>query len=120
MTTESFDPTQLSITKSARAHVRQQLETEQAFGLVLGVSETGCNGYMYQLDFVQDLNDVSDARVFDFGDDISIFVDNKNWNLLRGTQIDYVTEGLNSSLQFNNPNADTLCGCGESFSIRGT
>lgn len=120
MRTESFDPTQLSLTDRARVHVLQQLKSEQARGLVLGVSETGCNGYMYELDFLKDLNNISDARVFDFGDDISIFVANKDWDLLRGTQIDYVTEGLNSALKFNNPNADTLCGCGESFSIRGT
>lgn len=120
MRTESFDPTQLSLTAKARAHVKEQLKIEQACGLVLGVSETGCNGYMYELDFLQSLDDISDARVFDFGEDISVYVANKDWELLRGTQIDYVTEGLNSALKFNNPNADTLCGCGESFSIRGT
>ena len=120
MRPESFDPTQLSLTDRARSHVRQQLRSEEACGLVLGVSETGCNGYMYELDFLQDAGEISDARVFDFGDDISIFVANKDWEILRGTQIDYVTEGLNSALKFNNPNADTLCGCGESFSISGT
>ncbi|MCY3885699.1 MAG: iron-sulfur cluster assembly accessory protein [Gammaproteobacteria bacterium] len=120
MRAESFDPTQLSLTSKAREHVREQLKSEEACGLVLGVSETGCNGYMYELDFLQSLDDIADARVFDFGEDISIFIANKDWDLLRGTEIDYVTEGLNSALKFNNPNADTLCGCGESFSIRGT
>lgn len=120
MRTESFDPTQLSLTDRARVHVRQQLKSEKAHGLVLGVSETGCNGYMYELSFLKYKDDIDDARVFDFGDDVSIFVTNQDWKLLRGTQIDYVTEGLNSALKFNNPNADTLCGCGESFSIRGT
>ena len=37
--------------------------------------------------------------------------------MVRGTEVDYVTEGLNSSLRFKNPNASTYCGCGESFAV---
>jgi hypothetical protein len=34
-----------------------------------------------------------------------------------GTEIDLVTEGLNSVLKFRNPNAAVECGCGESFAV---
>ena len=38
-------------------------------------------------------------------------------NVLRGTEIDFVTEGVNSVIKFNNPNVVAECGCGESFSV---
>ena len=37
--------------------------------------------------------------------------------ILRGTEIDYVNEGVNSVVKFNNPNVVAECGCGESFSV---
>lgn len=99
-------------------HVRNQLQQEAASGLMLHVTESGCNGYMYALKFLEAIP--TNARVFEFADGVKVVVDNEHWDLLRGTHIDLVTEGLNSALKFENPNADTHCGCGESFSIRGT
>lgn len=106
------------MTDSARAHVRSQLAKGQNDALFLTVTETGCNGYMYELSYTD--GTPGDARRFEFGDGVKVYVANEVWNLIRGTEIDFVTEGLNSSLKFKNPNADTLCGCGESFSAHGT
>ena len=85
---------------------------------MLCVTESGCNGYMFELAYVRE--QPNDVRTFDFDGDVRVFVENRHWEIVRGTNIDYVTEGLNSSLKFNNPNADSTCGCGESFSVRGT
>ena len=41
----------------------------------------------------------------------------KSLELLNGTQIDYVQEGLNQTFKFSNPKAEAHCGCGESFAI---
>jgi iron-sulfur cluster assembly protein len=38
-------------------------------------------------------------------------------DLVRNTEIDYVKEGVNGVVRFNNPNAVNECGCGESFSV---
>ena len=35
--------------------------------------------------------------------------------ILRGTVSDYVSEGVNSVVKFNNPNVIAECGCGESL-----
>ena len=117
MQTTSFNPASISLSDAAKQHVVRQLQREEANGLMLDVRESGCNGYMYELRFVQDLP--SNAHIFEFGDGVSVAVEDDHWKLVRGTHIDLVTEGLNSSLRFENPNADTHCGCGESFSIRG-
>ena len=37
--------------------------------------------------------------------------------LVTGTEIDMVTQGLNSALVFKNSNAQSYCGCGESFAL---
>ena len=123
MSAQIYDPTALSITDRALEHVRRQLSREGANALQLGVTESGCNGYMYELDYIES-EPTESATLFEFGDDesdsIRVYVRDENWELVRGTEIDFVTEGLNSALKFNNPNAETLCGCGESFSVSGT
>lgn len=112
---ESFDPEGITITPRALAHVKRQLRGQNATVLVLGVKESGCNGYMYELDYAR--GDLANGRSFRFAEDVSVFVEDQDWPYVRGTEIDYETEGLNSMLKFNNPNADAKCGCGESFSI---
>lgn len=117
MSAEVFDPAELAtitMTPAARVHVRRQLAREGADALRLGITESGCNGYMYELSYLAD--GVDDARTFRF-DDVTVVVDDADWALVQGTVIDYVTEGLNSALTFKNPNATAECGCGESFSV---
>ena len=117
-----FDPAQsastIAMTPAAQAHVRRQLAKEGAQALVLGVKTSGCNGYMYDLSFLESPSgpEPADARAFDF-DGVKVFVGNADWPLVRGTEIDYVVAGLNAALTFRNPNAASECGCGESFSI---
>ena len=113
--TQSYDPENITVTARALAHVKRQLRGQDATVLILGVKESGCNGYMYELDYAR--GDLANGRSFRFAEDVSVFVEEQDWPFVRGTQIDYETEGLNSMLKFNNPNADAKCGCGESFSI---
>ncbi|MCH2337595.1 MAG: iron-sulfur cluster assembly accessory protein [Pseudomonadales bacterium] len=118
MTAHVYDPTAISMTPAAQDHVGQQIAREGATGLLLSVTDSGCNGYMYELSYLA--TEPTASKRFDFTGEVRVYVQEANWEIVCGTEIDYVTEGLNSSLKFNNPNADTLCGCGESFSIRGT
>ena len=66
------------------------------------------------MDFVNQAE--PDDQVFTF-DDINLFVSKQALPILQGTEIDFVTEGVNSNIQFNNPNAKAMCGCGESFTL---
>ena len=121
MSAEVFDPTTrspvaISMTHAAQQHVRRQLTKEGADALQLGVTESGCNGYMYELRYVGQADGGGQVRAFDF-DGVTVLVDNADWPLVGGTEIDYVTEGLNAVLKFRNPNASGECGCGESFSV---
>jgi len=83
-------------------------------GLRLGVKTTGCSGLAYVLEFVDQLNE--DDQVFE-DNGVKIIIDAKSLVYLDGTELDFAKEGLNEGFQFNNPNANGECGCGESFNV---
>jgi iron-sulfur cluster assembly protein len=83
-------------------------------GLRLGVKTTGCSGLAYVLEFVDELNE--DDSVFEHNG-VKIIIDGKSLVYLDGTELDFAKEGLNEGFQFNNPNANGECGCGESFNV---
>ena len=108
-------PPQVTATESARTHILQQIEKSGAAFLRLGVKESGCNGYMYTLDYISEPE--SDDIAIELGDDLAVYVAQTELPMVNGTELDYVVEGLNATLQFKNANAQSYCGCGESFSI---
>jgi iron-sulfur cluster assembly accessory protein len=121
MSVSNFDPKAqpvVSATPAALQHLRAQLERAGQTCLRLGVKESGCNGYMYTLDYL-DAPGPND-QPHEVGASVTLFVGAEDLPLVRGTQVDYVTEGLNASLKFKNPNASTYCGCGESFAVAET
>lgn len=117
MTVSNYDPTAISVTGAAQDHLRAQIERSGRSHLRLGVKESGCNGYMYTLDYI-DQPGASD-KAYPVSDSLTLYVQEDDLPLVRGTEVDYVTEGLNSTLRFKNPNATTYCGCGESFALAG-
>jgi len=105
----------ITMTSAAADRVRSFLTNRgKGLGLRVGVKTTGCSGLAYVLEFVDDLNE--DDQVFEH-DDLKIIVDGKSLVYIDGTQLDFVKEGLNEGFQFNNPNVNGECGCGESFTV---
>jgi iron-sulfur cluster assembly protein len=105
----------ISMTDAAAERVRSFLANRgKGIGLRVGVKTTGCSGLAYVLEFVDELND--DDQVFD-DHDLKLIVDGKSLVYIDGTQLDFVKEGLNEGFQFNNPNVNGECGCGESFTV---
>ncbi|PKH03170.1 iron-sulfur cluster assembly protein IscA [Psychromonas sp. MB-3u-54] len=105
----------ITMTEPAAKHVAAFLSNRgKGIGLRLGVKTSGCSGMAYVLEFVDVLND--DDEVFiDKG--VKVIVDKKSLLYIDGTELDFVKEGLNEGFEFNNPNIDGECGCGESFSV---
>ncbi|GAA3911488.1 HesB/IscA family protein [Litoribacillus peritrichatus] len=117
MTVESFSPEEsvLTITDAAVKHLSAQIARTHSAGLRLAVNESGCSGYMYELNLISD--PAEDDHVFKLADGVTLYVATDALPMIQGTEIDYHTEGLNSTIKFNNPNAKALCGCGESFTV---
>ena len=106
----------VSVTDSAHKYFVEQLKKHSDnLGVRLYVKTSGCSGYLYQLDFVDDAE--PDDIVFDIDDDLRIYVDKKSLTYVDGTELDYIQEGLNSKIAYRNPRAQGICGCGESFSV---
>ena len=106
----------VTITASAINHVKQALQKRGGGkGIRLDVKTTGCSGKSYVVDYVDETR--SDDFIFHGDDGIIICVAPHIFSLVKGTQIDYVRKGLNSSFVFHNPNVTGACGCGESFTV---
>jgi len=105
----------VSLTKSATERVRAYLAKRgHGIGLRVGVKRTGCSGWAYLVDYADDVRD--DDIVFD-ASDVKVVVDRKSLELIDGTEVDFVKEGINEAFKFRNPKSKSECGCGESFSV---
>ncbi len=54
--------------------------------------------------------------MFDEGG-VKVIVEDKRLELIDGTEVDFVKDGLNEAFKFRNPNIKGECGCGESFNV---
>jgi len=105
----------ITITEAAARHVQSYLNNRgKGLGIRLAVRTSGCSGMAYEMEFVDEL--LEEDQVFeDHG--VKVVVDPKSLVYLDGTEVDYAREGLNEGFKFNNPNAKSECGCGESFGV---
>lgn len=116
MSVETYNLTDtISITPAAARHFSQQLDRSGGKAVRISLKESGCSGFMYAIDEIDAPADGDISMVLDNG--VSIYFDPADALALRGSEIDYTTEGLNQTLKINNPNVTDACGCGASFSI---
>ncbi len=106
------------LTKNAAEHIQSLLSKKgENYFFRLWIKKTGCSGYMYMPEIVDSKkpNDI-EIKI----NNLIIYVDPDCISKIAGTEIDYVKRGLGvSQLEFKNPNAESLCGCGESFNLKG-
>ena len=105
----------ISLTPEAAERVENFLaESGGAVGLRLGVEKTGCSGWAYVVDLADAVTE-GDTVYEDRG--VKVVIDRDALPLVDGTEIDFVTDGLNRVFRFRNPNVAEECGCGESFTV---
>ena len=74
----------------------------------------GCSGMSYGFTFEETQNEDD----FDFAyEEVKVLVDAMSMQYLQGADIDFKDDIMGSSFVINNPQAQTTCGCGSSFSI---
>jgi iron-sulfur cluster insertion protein len=74
----------------------------------------GCSGMSYGFTFEEVKNDDD----FDFAyEEVKVVVDSMSMQYLQDSTIDYKEDIMGSSFVINNPQAQTTCGCGSSFSV---
>ncbi len=105
----------VSLTQPAADRVKSYLDARgKGVGLRVGIKKTGCSGYAYVVNYADEVGD-SDIVFENFG--VKVVVDKQSLELIDGTEVDFVKQGLNEAFRFRNPNVTGECGCGESFSV---
>ena len=110
---QTDDP--LVFTDAAADKVKGLIEEEDNPGLMLRVFVTGggCSGLQYGFTFDEAIND-GDTEVEKNG--VKLLIDPMSFQYLVGAEIDYKEDLEGARFVIRNPNAQTTCGCGSSFS----
>jgi len=109
-------PAQLEFTPSAAAKVAELIveEGNPALKLRLYVTGGGCSGFSYGFAF-DDQTAEDDTLIVTEG--VALVVDAMSLQYVLGARVDF-EDGLEGSrFVIQNPNAQSTCGCGSSFSV---
>jgi iron-sulfur cluster insertion protein len=106
----------INVSESCAAKVQQLIAEEDNPDLKLRVfvQGGGCSGFQYGFTFDEIANE-DDFDIEVAG--VKFLVDSMSAQYLQGANIDYVEDIHGSSFTIKNPNAQTTCGCGSSFSV---
>ena len=118
MTTETETQTEnqiVNVTDTAAVKIKELLlsEGKEGYGIRLSVAGGGCHGYQYGMQFEEGSTDADQVIELQ---GVKFFVDAMSLPMLTGAQVDYVESMQGSGFAINNPNAQSTCGCGSSFS----
>lgn len=111
-----MNATDIEFSPRAAKKVREliDLENNQALKLRVFVTGGGCSGFSYGFTFDEQV-ETDDAVVTER--DVQLLVDSLSLSYLSGSRIDYLEDLQGSRFVVENPNAETTCGCGNSFSV---
>ena len=76
----------------------------------IAIKGGGCSGFQYEFTF--DQTKTNDDLIFN-----NILIDKQSADLLKGSEVDYVSELIGEQFKITNPQTKSSCGCGVSFSL---
>jgi iron-sulfur cluster insertion protein len=105
----------ITVTEQAAAKIQDILAEENNPNLKLRVfvQGGGCSGFQYG--FTLDESQAEDDWDLDING-VKVLVDSMSGGYLQGAVIDYKDDVMGASFSISNPQAQTTCGCGSSFS----
>lgn len=108
--------TNITVTTAANTKIVDLLAEENNPKLKLRtfVQGGGCSGFSYGFTFDEVQNE-DDFAVEQPG--MTLLVDAMSMQYLQDATIDYREDLMGSSFVITNPNAESTCGCGSSFSV---
>ncbi len=109
-------PTSVVFTDAAAEKVSELITEEDNPNLKLRVfiSGGGCSGFQYGFTFDEQIED-GDSQVENQG--VTLLIDPMSVQYLMGAEIDYKEDLQGAQFIIRNPNAQTTCGCGQSFTV---
>jgi iron-sulfur cluster assembly accessory protein len=108
----------LTLTENAARRIKALREKQGNPGLFLrlSVDSGGCSGMQYKFDLDDAFKAEEDLAVEREG--ARLVVDKTSLGFVAGGQVDFISDLSGESFQVKNPNADSSCGCGTSFSVK--
>ena len=106
----------VEITENAKTKIQSIIEEEKNPNLKIRtfVQGGGCSGFQYGFTLDEDQNE--DDWELEIGTH-KMLIDSMSMQYLQGAVIDYKEDAMGSNFSIKNPNAQTTCGCGSSFSV---
>lgn len=105
----------ITITENTVAKVTELLQEQtEAQSLRIFVQGGGCSGMSYGFAWESDV--AEDDFVIEAGT-LKFLVDSMSMQYLTGATVDYKEDFDGANFVIKNPNAETSCGCGSSFSV---
>jgi iron-sulfur cluster assembly accessory protein len=105
----------ISLTENAARRVAWIAERQSKPAVLrLAVDGGGCAGFTYTFE----LADGADAQdTIAETDGVKLVVDPMSLELVKGSAVDFVEDLAGAAFRVTNPNAQSGCGCGSSFSV---
>jgi len=106
----------MQMTEKAISKVNEIMSQQDPKPEALRVSVVGggCSGFQYSIAFENSQMPLDKSYRFDGG--LKVLVDQASLLYLNEVQIDYVETMEGAGFKFDNPNVQSTCGCGSSFS----
>ena len=106
---------QISLTENAAKRVAWIADRQSKPAILrLAVDGGGCAGFTYTFELADALAD--DDAVTET-DGVKLVVDPVSLELVKGSAVDFVEDLGGATFRVTNPNAQSGCGCGSSFSV---
>ena len=108
----------ITITDIAAAKIRQVMEenkrTPETAILRVAIQGGGCSGFQYYIGIEEAPKDTDQVLAIN---GIRTVVDPISASYLQGAEV-YFVDGLQGGFKIKNPNAESTCGCGQSFQAK--
>ena len=102
---------EIKFTDNALKQINHLLSTNDKGSFFrIAIKGGGCSGFQY--DFSVDKKPQEDDLKFE-----NILIDKTSADMLKGSEVDYVSELIGNSFKISNPKSKSSCGCGVSFSL---
>jgi iron-sulfur cluster insertion protein len=105
----------ISLTESAARRVAWIAERQSKPAILrLAVDGGGCAGFTYKFELAEEAGEEDAVSVTD---GVRLVVDPFSLELVKGSAVDFVEDLGGAAFKVTNPNAQSGCGCGSSFSV---
>ncbi len=83
-------------------------------GLRIMIQGGGCSGFQYGLRLEAEMQE--DDTLIEI-EGVKLLVDPMSYTLVAGVTVDFIDTLTHTGFKFDNPNATSTCGCGQSFTM---